>query len=97
MWLSVWPSFSSLTILTFIGTFRAFDVVYVLTGPIGSPAFRTDILGTLIYRTAFGGAGQTSIDSRMSLGIAMALIVFFVMLVVAAVLIRVLRSREVDA
>lgn len=93
----LWPSFSSLTILTFIGTFRAFDVVYVLTGPIGSPAFRTDILGTLIYRTAFGGTGQTSVDVRMSLAIAMALIVFFVMLIVAAVLIRVLRSREVDA
>ncbi len=93
----LWPSFSSLTILTFIGSFRAFDVVYVLTGPIGSPAYRTDILGTLIYRTAFGGTGQTSVDIRMSLGIAMALIVFVVMMIVAAVLIRVLRSREVDA
>lgn len=92
----LWPSFSSLTILTFIGTFRAFDVVYVLTGPLGSPAYRTDILGTLIYRTAFGGSGQSSADVRMSFGIAMALIVFVVMLIVAAVLIRVLRSRELE-
>lgn len=92
----LWPSFSSLTILTFIGTFRAFDVVYVLTGPLGSPAYRTDILGTLIYRTAFGGSGQSSVDVRMSFGIAMALIVFVVMLIIAAVLIRVLRSRELE-
>lgn len=93
----LWPSFSSLTVLTFIGTFRAFDVVYVLTGPIGSPAYRTDILGTLIYRTAFGGAGQSSADVRMSYAIAMSLIVFVVMAIIAGVLIRVLRRREVDA
>ena len=91
------PSFTALTVLTFIGTFRAFDVVYVLTGPIGSPAYRTDILGTLIYRTAFGGAGQSSNDVRMSLGIAMSLIVFVAMAIVAWALIKILRSREVDA
>jgi ABC-type sugar transport system permease subunit len=91
------PSFTALTVLTFIGTFRAFDVVYVLTGPIGSPAYRTDILGTLIYRTAFGGAGQSSADVRMSYGIAMSLIVFVAMAIVAWLLIKILRSREVDA
>jgi raffinose/stachyose/melibiose transport system permease protein len=91
------PSFTALTVLTFIGTFRAFDVVYVLTGPIGSPAYRTDILGTLIYRTAFGGAGQSSDDVRMSLGIAMSLIVFVAMTIVAWLLIKILRSREVDS
>ena len=91
------PSFTALTVLTFIGTFRAFDVVYVLTGPIGSPAYRTDILGTLIYRTAFGGAGQSSNDVRMSLGIAMSLIVFVAMAIIAWLLIKILRSREVDS
>lgn len=40
------PSFTALTVLTFIGTFKTFDVVYVLTGPMGAPNFSTDVLGT---------------------------------------------------
>ena len=91
------PAFTSLTILTFIGTFRAFDVVYVLTGPIGSPAYRTDILGTLIYRNAFGGSGQSSADVKMSYAIAMSVLVFLAMLVICWLLIKVLRRREIEA
>jgi raffinose/stachyose/melibiose transport system permease protein len=91
------PSFTSLTVLTFIGQFRVFDIVYVLTGPIGSPNFGTDVLGTLIYRSAFGGSSMSSNDVKMSYAIALALIVFVAMAVVSSVLIRVLRRREIDA
>ena len=91
------PSFTSLTVLTFIGTFRTFDVVYVLTGPLGSPAFRTDVLGTLIYRTAFGGSGFSNSDIRMSFAIAVALILFFVMTLISWGMIVVLRKREIQS
>jgi raffinose/stachyose/melibiose transport system permease protein len=91
------PSFTSLTVLTFIGQFRVFDIVYVLTGPIGSPNFETDVLGTLIYRSAFGGSSMASNDVRMSYAIALALIVFVAMAVVSTILIRVLRRREIEA
>ena len=90
------PSFTSLTVLTFIGTFRAFDVVYVLTGPIGSPNFSTDVLGTLIYRNAFGGSGFNNSDLRMSFAITVAIILFLVMTVVCWVMIRILRKREIE-
>lgn len=90
------PSFTSLTVLTFIGQFRVFDIVYVLTGPIGSPNFETDVLGTLIYRSAFGGASIASNDVRMSYAIALALIVFIAMAIVSTLLIRVLRRREIE-
>src|SRR5665213_846303 len=90
------PSFTSLTVLTFIGQFRVFDIVYVLTGPIGSPNFETDVLGTLIYRSAFGGSSMSSNDVRMSYAIAIALIVFVAMAVVSTILIRVLRRREIE-
>src|SRR5262249_35497711 len=90
------PSFTSLTVLTFIGQFRVFDIVYVLTGPIGSPNFETDVLGTLIYRGAFGGASIASNDVRMSYAIAIALIVFIAMAIISPLLIRVLRRREID-
>ena len=91
------PSFTALTVLTFIGQFRVFDIVYVLTGPIGSPNFATDVLGTLIYRNAFGGSAMAISDVRMSYAIALAVIVFVVMAAISTVLIRVLRRREIDA
>lgn len=91
------PSFTALTVLTFIGQFRVFDIVYVLTGPIGSPNFETDVLGTLIYRSAFGGASVSANDVRMSYAIAQSLIVFVAMLVISTLLIRVLRRREIDS
>ena len=91
------PSFTSLTVLTFIQIFRVFDVVYVLTGPLGAPAGRTDVLGTLVYRTAFGAGGNTSNDASMSYAIAISVLIFIIMGVVSALLIYVLRKREVEA
>lgn len=91
------PAFTALTVLTFIGTFRTFDVVYVLTGPLGAPNFGTDVLGTLIYRTAFGGSSFSSADIRFAFGIAMALLMMVVMAAICWGLIRILRNREIDA
>jgi len=91
------PSFTALTVLTFIGVFKTFDVVYVLTGPLGSPNYHTDVLGTLIYRSAFGGSGFSSNDIRMSFAIAMALVVFLAMVVICWCLIKILRRREIEA
>jgi len=91
------PSFSSLTVLTFIQIFRVFDVVYVLTGPIGAPAGRTDVLGTLVYRTAFGVGGNSAMDARMSYAIAISVIIFVIMGLISALLINLLRRREVEA
>lgn len=89
------PSFTALTVLTFIGQFRGFDIVYVLTGSIGSPNYTTDVLGTLIYRTAFGASGMSSNDLDMSYAIAMSVILFAVLATVSYILIRILRQREV--
>lgn len=91
------PSFTALTVLTFIHQFRVFDIVYVLTGPIGSPDFATDVLGTLVYRKAFGGESVASNDVRMSYAIALAIIVFIAMAFFSTFLIRILRRREIDA
>ncbi len=91
------PSFTALTVLTFIGQFRVFDIVYVLTGPLGSPNFETDVLATLIYRSAFGGSSIASNDVRMSYAVALAVIVFVIMAIASTFLIRVLRRREISA
>ncbi len=49
------PQLLTVLILTLTGNLRMFDIVYALTGPTGGPNYATDVLGTLFYRTAFGG------------------------------------------
>jgi raffinose/stachyose/melibiose transport system permease protein len=91
------PAFTSLTVLTFIQVFRTFDVVYVLAGPIGSPAGATDVLGTLIYRTAFGVTTMTTSSSRFSYAIAISVVLFVVLGIASTVLLTQLRRREVQS
>jgi raffinose/stachyose/melibiose transport system permease protein len=50
----IWPTIGVISILTFVGNFNAFDLVYVTQGALGGPNYSTDILGTLLYRTFFG-------------------------------------------
>lgn len=50
----VLPTVGLVTILTYIGNFNAFDLVYVMQGIVGDPNFSTDLLGLLFYRTYFG-------------------------------------------
>jgi raffinose/stachyose/melibiose transport system permease protein len=90
------PSSTILTVLTFILIFRVFDVVYVLAGPAGAPAGATDVLGTLIYRNAFGSTGAfAGMSLRMSYAIAVSVILFVLLGIQSAVLLFVLRRREV--
>jgi raffinose/stachyose/melibiose transport system permease protein len=91
------PAFTSLTVLTFIQIFRVFDVVYVLAGPIGSPAGATDVLGTLIYRTAFDVSAMTTSTARFSYAIAISVTLFVVLGIVSTLLLIGLRRREVQS
>lgn len=90
------PSFTILTVLTFILVFRVFDVVYVLAGPAGAPAGATDVLGTLIYRNAFGSTGAfAGMSLRMSYAITISVIMFVFLGIFSATLLLWLRRREV--
>ncbi len=48
------PTLGVVAILTFVGNFNAFDLIYAIKGAIAGPNFSTDILGTFFYRTFFG-------------------------------------------
>ena len=48
------PTLGVVAILTFVGNFNAFDLIYTMKGAIAGPNFATDILGTFFYRTFFG-------------------------------------------
>jgi raffinose/stachyose/melibiose transport system permease protein len=72
------PSIGIISILTFVGNFNAFDLIYVSQGALGGPNFSTDILGTFLYRTFFGFQLQLG-DPNM--GSAIASMMFFIILV----------------
>jgi raffinose/stachyose/melibiose transport system permease protein len=48
------PMVGIVSILTFVGNFNAFDLVYTVKGAQAGPNFATDLLGTYFYRTFFG-------------------------------------------
>lgn len=48
------PTLGIVSILTFVGNFNAFDLIYTMQGALAGPNFSTDLLGTYLYRTFFG-------------------------------------------
>lgn len=71
------PSIGIISILTFVGNFNAFDLIYAAQGALAGPNFSTDILGTFLYRTFFGFQLQIG-DPYMGSAIASAM--FFIIL-----------------
>ncbi|MBK8454788.1 MAG: sugar ABC transporter permease [Thiofilum sp.] len=71
------PTLGLVTILTFIGNFNAFDLIYAVKGALAGPNFSTDILGTYFYRTFFGF--QSNLGSP-TLGATVATLMFLIIL-----------------
>jgi raffinose/stachyose/melibiose transport system permease protein len=71
------PTLGIISILTFVGNFNAFDLVFVTQGAVAGPNFSTDLLGTFLYRTFFGFQLQMG-DQNM--GSAVATIMFLIIL-----------------
>jgi len=71
------PSIGIISILTFVGNFNAFDLIYSAQGALAGPNFSTDILGTFLYRTFFGFQLQLG-DPNM--GATIASMMFFIIL-----------------
>ena len=74
------PVIGIVAILTFIGNFSAFDVVYAMMGANGPPNYSTDIMGTYFYRTAIAGEHPVA-RPDMGLGAAVATLLFLILLV----------------
>ncbi|WP_048646863.1 carbohydrate ABC transporter permease [Nitratireductor soli] len=68
------PAIGIISILTFVGNFNAFDLIYSTQGALAGPDFSTDILGTLMYRTFFGFQLQLG-DPNLGAAIATAMFV----------------------
>jgi raffinose/stachyose/melibiose transport system permease protein len=48
------PTVGIVAILTYVGNFNAFDLIYTTQGALAGPNFSTDLMGTFFYRTFFG-------------------------------------------
>ena len=73
----VLPTIGLVSILTFVGNFNAFDLIYSVKGALAGPNFATDILGTFFYRTFFGNQLQLG---NPTMGAAVATMMFFIIL-----------------
>lgn len=84
------PSIGIISILTFVGNFNAFDLIYAAQGALAGPNYATDILGTFMYRTFFGFQLQLS-DPHMGSAIATAM--FAIILLGVCIYLFAIQSR----
>ncbi|WP_375253766.1 carbohydrate ABC transporter permease [Yoonia sp.] len=84
------PAIGIISILTFVGNFNAFDLIYTTQGALAGPDFSTDILGTFMYRTFFGFQLQLG-DPHMGSAIASAM--FAVILIGVCLYLFAIHSR----
>lgn len=73
---SLAPAFTTVNVLLLIFAFRAFELAYVITGPVGAPGGATLLMGVDIYSNAFPGGtyGTTaSLSYAMAQGVLLSI------------------------
>jgi raffinose/stachyose/melibiose transport system permease protein len=71
------PTVGIVAVLTFVGNFNAFDLIYTTQKAVAGPNYSTDILGTFFYRTFFGVQLQ---QGNPTMGAAIAGVMFLIIL-----------------
>jgi len=87
------PTIGIVSVLTFIGNFNAFDVIFAMAGARGEPAYATDLLATFFYRTAIAGEHPVA-QPNMGLGAAVATCTFLILLAGVTLWLRFGRGGE---
>ena len=72
------PTVGIVAVLTFVGNFNAFDLIYTTQKALAGPNFATDILGTFFYRTFFGSVVELG---NPTMGATIAGVMFLIILV----------------
>ncbi len=86
---SVIPTIVLNVILNLIGSFRVFDIVYVLTR--GGPIHQSEVFTTIMYYYSFAANGP----NKMGVGSSIALIMFAIMIIFGIIRVRLIRRSEV--
>lgn len=84
---SIAPAFTINTVLSVIGSLKAFEIVYAMTG--GGPGNATEIVATYVYNVGFT-------SSRMGYGTAVSLMLFVLIIIISFFQVKILRAREVE-
>lgn len=82
-----------MTILTFIGAFETFELIFAMQGSSGGPYYSTDVLATFFYRLAFGSADG---GQAIGLGSALAVILFLIIALSTSILLFYFKKKEFD-
>ncbi|QTD41044.1 carbohydrate ABC transporter permease [Sporosarcina sp. Te-1] len=87
------PSIMIMTILTFIGSFETFELIFAMQGSSGGPYYSTDVLALFFYRLAFG-----SVDGgeAIGLGSALAVILFLIICSATAISLFFFKRKEIE-
>lgn len=89
------PSIMIMTVLTFIQSFEAFELVYAMQGSMGEPYYSTDTLAVFFYRLAFGSSTSGSSDA-LGVGSALAAVLFLFILICTMIFLRFTNKKEVE-
>ncbi|WP_223110506.1 carbohydrate ABC transporter permease [Paenibacillus sinensis] len=82
------PAFTVNILISIIGSFKVFDIIFVMTK--GGPGTATESLAILLYKKAFN-------YNEMGYGTAIAIVMFFIILFISVIQLRILRRREIEA
>jgi raffinose/stachyose/melibiose transport system permease protein len=88
------PTVGLVVVLTFTAIFVAFDIVFIMQGPLAGPEYATDVLGTLFFRVYFGRYG---VLPDPSMGSAIATAIFVIVFTVVVFYLTVVRRYLVRA
>lgn len=73
------PALMVMSVLTFISSFEAFELIYAMQGSSGGPYYSTDVLAVFFYRLAFG-----TVDGGQAVGIGSAIAVILFLIIASA-------------
>jgi raffinose/stachyose/melibiose transport system permease protein len=89
------PVIGIVSVLTFVGNFNAFDVVFAMTGPKGDPGYAADLLASFFYRTGIAGEHPVA-RPDMGMGAAVAACTFVILLSGVGLWLLISRRRSVE-
>jgi raffinose/stachyose/melibiose transport system permease protein len=88
------PVYGTATALLVIYAFRAFDLPYVIGGPVGAPDQATLLMGTSIYGSAYGTGALSAGYNRMGYALAQGVILLVGMAIVASLILAFFGRRQ---
>lgn len=87
------PAFILITVIVMVDVFNNADYTLILMGPEGGPSRSTDIMGTFLYRSAFGASATTT---TTNFGMAAAIGLVTAAVIMPAALFLALRNAKKD-